>query len=164
MFPQNVLDDHSFLSISIGPSNPGSYYFMLRLLEGKRVITAHCSFNLISWIILHSKASFDYTRIIPFSKNVQQLSTTYMSKSTRLSWTLKALYNQAGSCLQPYLTTLLNETSTLGCWPDSLSSECFMCIHASVRIFMLFYSLSECWLFFKVQLITHLFQKAFSDY
>lgn len=40
MFPQNVLDDHSFLSISIGPSNPGSYYFMLRLLEGKRVITA----------------------------------------------------------------------------------------------------------------------------
>lgn len=36
----NVLDNHSFLSIFIVPSSSGSYYFMLRMLDGKRVITA----------------------------------------------------------------------------------------------------------------------------
>lgn len=32
----NVLDNHSFLSIFIVPSSSGSYYFMLRMLDGKR--------------------------------------------------------------------------------------------------------------------------------
>ena len=48
-----------------------------------------CPSNLTSQIIHHSKTFFDY--IIPFSKNVQQFSTTYMRKSRYLRLAFKAL-------------------------------------------------------------------------